>query len=662
VQPKPQVARPKPKPAPAPAASAPQVQQPQQAQPTAASNPATPQNITLSNAGAPVQTGLSLSNSSSQPIQKQTGDLLNQHATNPFTGDVQLDINGKQVSDQSLLDREEVQHATDRFKPISQNSNIMRLARPNIARLGAPGQFNPAFPMIAQNPYQPFANRMMKGGSLLADSAFVEGVKRELEEHSKKAEELEKTSEQLFLSLLRDDLMKLAEEHKEASAYSKEDLEYITSSSETFFKMARLEAETVWKGISEELLKQGADQDFLDGMLKEAAIPWAAVLRAPLTALATGAKVLGAGKEKAVENVLNLAKKAPSLGAMTDNLGNVISHTETMPSHLKGSRSLGFGNELEQRLRSSGNLSPRIQESLDAAKGENLEKLRGQLSENTQNAFQSHVNDIYNKGRLDMGMSPTADQLLHQSHLNDMVGGDFSEVARRMNVHPDVMKTHMGTDVLNDAQNYSKNLADAGFNSEGVEHYSKAMNASARNNKPVGSGGGSFMGARFDPSRGVARALGGTALGSLVGMPILGGAIGGLTGTFGTAPVALGGAALGGTLGYKAVKGVGNALGLGGQDKEKLDSTGALEDRHRILPFMSNKGTGAIGGALLAMLIANHMGYQGPMSWMIPILGGVAGYNYLPQMMNKWKDPYGVGENSISPLAAKQNQQYAPGR
>jgi hypothetical protein len=98
-----------------------------------------------------------------------------------------------------------------------------------------------------------------------------------------------------------------------------------------------------------------------------------------------------------------------------------------------------------------------------------------------------------------------------------------------------------------------------------------------------------------------------------------------------------------------------NSLGLGDASPSG-DSSGLRGDRHRVVPFMSNKATGAIGGALLAMLIAREMGLEGGAGLIAPILGGIAGYNYLPEMMNKWKDPYGSGANRMNPFAAAYNR------
>jgi hypothetical protein len=88
----------------------------------------------------------------------------------------------------------------------------------------------------------------------------------------------------------------------------------------------------------------------------------------------------------------------------------------------------------------------------------------------------------------------------------------------------------------------------------------------------------------------------------------------------------------------------------------RLDATGLLADRHRVLPFMGNNILGTAGGALLGSLVGNELGLEGPASWLAPILGGVAGHQYFPHMMNRWKDNYGEGVNKINEGAANYNK------
>jgi hypothetical protein len=168
----------------------------------------------------------------------------------------------------------------------------------------------------------------------------------------------------------------------------------------------------------------------------------------------------------------------------------------------------------------------------------------------------------------------------------------------------------------------------------------------------AGGGGGSAF--TFSPG-GALKGLAGGALtgGMLGGLPgaVIGAGIGGPMGLLGSVGGPL---ATAGLLGYGAYKGI-KGTGLLGKGDER-DISGELEDRNRVVPFLNNKFLGGAGGALLGNLVASEAGLQGPMSWLAPVIGGIAGYNYLPQMMNKWKDPVGVGANSISPWAARTNR------
>jgi hypothetical protein len=167
---------------------------------------------------------------------------------------------------------------------------------------------------------------------------------------------------------------------------------------------------------------------------------------------------------------------------------------------------------------------------------------------------------------------------------------------------------------------------------------------------------------RWTPSQGLSSAGTGAMLGGTVG------GVGGIPGALGGA--ALGGLAGGavGTLGAGgAALAGGTALGAGGlyAGKKMLggggtDMYGLPEDRHRAIPILNNQIAGGVGGAILGALIARELGIGGGIGGLLlPILGGVAGRQYLPQMMNKWKDPYGVGANQINPIRARINQQYS---
>jgi hypothetical protein len=81
------------------------------------------------------------------------------------------------------------------------------------------------------------------------------------------------------------------------------------------------------------------------------------------------------------------------------------------------------------------------------------------------------------------------------------------------------------------------------------------------------------------------------------------------------------------------------------------------DDRNQIIPGVGNQYMGAAGGALLSALLGGQMGLQGPAAWLLPLLGGAAGYHYLPKLINMWKDAPGTGTRAISPGAAAANQQ-----
>jgi hypothetical protein len=70
---------------------------------------------------------------------------------------------------------------------------------------------------------------------------------------------------------------------------------------------------------------------------------------------------------------------------------------------------------------------------------------------------------------------------------------------------------------------------------------------------------------------------------------------------------------------------------------------------------MSNGLAGGVGGALLGSMLANEMGLEGPAAWMLPLLGGVAGYKYLPDMINGYKDPMGYGMNAVPQMQQAGN-------
>lgn len=91
--------------------------------------------------------------------------------------------------------------------------------------------------------------------------------------------------------------------------------------------------------------------------------------------------------------------------------------------------------------------------------------------------------------------------------------------------------------------------------------------------------------------------------------------------------------------------------------KDITSSLTPEDDRHQIIPGVGNQYLGAAGGALLSALMGGQMGLTGPASWLVPLLGGAAGYHYLPKLMNMWKDQPGTGTKSVPSSAASFNRQ-----
>jgi hypothetical protein len=151
---------------------------------------------------------------------------------------------------------------------------------------------------------------------------------------------------------------------------------------------------------------------------------------------------------------------------------------------------------------------------------------------------------------------------------------------------------------------------------------------------------------------------GGIAGGLTGGIP---GAIGGVMGGAGLGGMASGG----GALKYAPLAALGTGLaaagygankaGLLGQSKE-VDDSGLYKDRNRLLSPLNNQTTGMIGGALLSSMLANQLGIGGVTGTLAPALGAVLGQEYLPKLMNKRYDSFGVGENRVPNMTAQYNR------
>jgi hypothetical protein len=94
-----------------------------------------------------------------------------------------------------------------------------------------------------------------------------------------------------------------------------------------------------------------------------------------------------------------------------------------------------------------------------------------------------------------------------------------------------------------------------------------------------------------------------------------------------------------------------------------MTSPSSQEDKkHDLFPGMGNQYVGAAGGALLSAILANQLGLEGPSSWLMPLLGGAAGYHYLPKLITAWQNRnYGKPANP-SGEAVSANQQPPPAK
>jgi len=185
-------------------------------------------------------------------------------------------------------------------------------------------------------------------------------------------------------------------------------------------------------------------------------------------------------------------------------------------------------------------------------------------------------------------------------------------------------------------------------------HISNAWNAGGGKNIPgaAAAGTGGVGGARpmfggengrirFTPGKGLKRGLYGGVAGSVlpgVGTGV-GAGLGALTGTFGTAGTGL--------LGAGALYGGAKLLGGGGGSQRY----GIPPYKTQLIPGVSNSLLGGLGGAALGAYAGNAMGMGG----LIPgLVGGIAGYKYLPQMMEGGSNPLAGYSRTQYPLGGQQ--------
>jgi hypothetical protein len=453
--------------------------------------------------------------------------------------------------------------------------------------------------------------------------------------------------------------------------YSDEYIDRITKSAEAFNKAAHDEAQVVWEGIKDTLQKEGASEDFIDGIVKEAGSVYdvGRMIFSPKMwkhmgkTVPTAAKTLWQGSN-ATKDYLARAPKDRTLGGIITKgkgkgPGSILTN-ETMPSNLSGARTLNMAETLRKDL--GAGAGREVQDMLDQIAGSAKGRAGQELNRIGGNAIQSHIANLEQQARLGGAAGAKASQKLKAISKNDWTG-----IGKDLNLDPNVTK---GLGSPSWAAGKGVHIPDAGRlaktrdwakdyakNPGSAVPFSNIMTSEGAAGDPINTDW-----FRYTPAKGLGQAgtgamIGGTAgmlggpLGSLAGAG-LGAGIGGLAGTFGPGGALVAGGvplALGGMWAGKKL--------LGGGSNEQ-DKYGLPVDRHRALPIMSNQATGGIGGAILASLIAREMGMDsGLMGIAAPVLGGIAGHKYLPEMMNKWKDPYGVGENQIHPLQAYYNRQ-----
>jgi hypothetical protein len=479
---------------------------------------------------------------------------------------------------------------------------------------------------------------------------------------------LSKRSEENYLQYLNQELKKMSALSE--NGYSSEYIDNITKSAEEFNKAAQEEAIIVWEGMKDAFRKQGANEDFISGIEKEAGSVFdvGRMILSPKMwkhvgkTVPTAAKTLWQGSNATKDYVARASKDRTLGGIMTKGKGKApgsILTDKTMPTNLSGARTLNMAETLRRDL--GANAGREVQDMLDQIASSAKGRAGQELNRIGTNTIQSHIASLEQQARLGGAAGAKASQKLKAISKND-----WSGIGKDLNLDPNVVK---GMSSPSWAAGKGIHIPEAGRlakTRDWAKDYTKNPGSAVPFSNIMSSEGaaGDQINTdwfRWTPAKGVSGAgtgamIGGTAgilggpVGSLAGAGI-GAGIGGLAGTLGPGGALVAGGiplAAGGLWAGKKMLGSSNAK----------DQYGLPEDRHRALPFMSNQASGGVGGALLASLIAREMGMDsGLMGIAAPILGGIAGHKYLPEMMNKWKDPYGVGANQIHPLQAYYNRQ-----
>jgi uncharacterized coiled-coil protein SlyX len=487
-----------------------------------------------------------------------------------------------------------------------------------------------------------------------AGDAFSEGIIAELNFMSVKQASEKQAEEQEYLGYLNTELKKMASEV--GDSYSNEEIDSFTKDLASFEKAASHEASRIWQGMLEELVKEGADEVFIEGMTKEA-VNLKALMNLGSLAKNLDFKHWGSLGKSVMQNVGGsnatqraLASEGKGLGALTDMAGKVVHGPDL--GHLAGSRSMGIAEHLGKALPNLQSENPRAFQSLENLGSGAREQLAKGIGEETKGVLDKNYLNILNDAKHGVGNVKTkAEGAISKIHSNDYSplgdrgGFDASSLGKLHAASPNSILP--AQQHLPGALDSMKSHAGEVIGSGGAAHapsYLPSVSSHVATGSRAPQGGSLW--------KGVKGAVGGGLTGSLLGPA---GAVGGavIGGAYGLGPAR---SALLGAGGYFGGKKLLNMAGIGGAGKTP-DESGLQGDRHRILPFMSNKTTGAVGGALLSMMMAREMGLTGPAAFLAPVLGGLAGHHFLPQLMNKWKDPYGSGANEMNPFAAAYNRQ-----
>jgi hypothetical protein len=465
--------------------------------------------------------------------------------------------------------------------------------------------------------------------------------------------------EKAYLSYLNKELHKMAKESH--SLYSKEYIDQVTSSAEAFNKAAQEEAKIVWEGIKDQLKKEGADEDFILGMEKEAgAYGMSQLLFSPKTILRNPIKTLRAvvpaafsGKAPTEQMLAKVDSGYRGLGGLKKTDGTVLRDPTSTPNKFRGARTNEAADRLEQLL--GPKITREQKDLIDKVRGNALTEFQQQLDQVGTNAIAKDFSDLELRAR-----QPGKTGRQARKEINNIARGDFSQLGKRLNIDQSVMNDWAAGKVgpgipdlgaMGKLQGWAQEFKAKGPG--GVRPLGEVLPGEVSKGRPSSEDWFRFT-PREAPGGALSWGLGGTMLGGMFGMPFigagLGAGIGALGKTFGPggALLAAGGAAI-------PIGMAGKSLIFGSNSDR--DKYGLPTHRNQALPLVSNSFAGGVGGALLGALIARELGLGGIGGLVLPLLGGLAGHQYFPYMMNKWKDPYGVGENSVSPITAHFNRQ-----